>query len=468
MTDLVDIAAEQAVLGAALNDPEAASFYLDDEQVVEDHFSTDAHRSIWRFVVHYLEHGTGDLSGLALQSTLQAHPTLVVGNLPFDDVTIAASTAAATPDAQTGANAEHAKRLRDIAERRRISHEARAAHLDLHRLEVAPEDVAARLMTALSDGQLNRDPRVSAEDLDGVTMAEAIESSIREWESDEHRRYVPTGVGALDKVIGGLEPGRLVTVAARPAMGKSVLGLMLSRQVATATDRHVLHWSIEMSARELAERYVAMSGATTLPALTKHDQRAWQGIDWTRVLALPDHDSAKRLRILGRRPGLTVDDIVRFSRRHHANVGPVGLVVVDYVGLLEATDPRFADDVSKISTATRRLKLLAEELRAPVVAVSQLNRKVDERTSKRPMLSDLRSSGSLEQDSDQVIFVFRPSAYNEADRPGEADLIVAKNRGGRTGDAVVRFEGEYIRFSAMHSGGGAPFYSDVPLPGSHA
>lgn len=448
---------EQYVIGAAFNDPEAATTYIVDEQIREDHFSTLEHRTLWRFVAHYLEHGSGPLTSTVLASHLQSVPTLVVGGLSVDVVVEAAGFATRTADADH-ANPEHARILRDAAERRRLAGLLRTGHQDLQRPDVTPEDIIARVTSEIAEGQLDRDPRLSAEAIDGASLDEVIDRVIPEIESDETPSFIPTGLGSLDALIGGVTPGELTVIGARPAQGKSVLGLMLSRQVVQTTAGHVVHWSFEMTANELAKRYIAMTGAAPLAALTKRDRRAWLSIDWSAVLDIP-REPASRLRIMNRPDDVTAAEIVRHAKRYSDRHGPLSLLVVDYVGLLAPVNPRH-DDRQKITDASRRLKQLAMALRIPVVLLSQLSRKGDDRANKRPMMSDLKESGSLEEDADHVILIHRPSTYDKLDRPGEADLIVVKNRAGAEGDAVVNFDGPYVRFENRTA-----YYTDVPLPG---
>lgn len=248
-----------------------------------------------------------------------------------------------------------------------------------------------------------------------------------------------TGLAALDDLTDGLAPGRLYVVSGRPGTGKSVLSLQLAREAFTA-GKSVALFSLEMPADEVTHRLLAADIPMDLSKI--HAARLDSG-DWDCVA-----HSAARLAPAGLwiddSSHLTVDDLAGRVRRLHRKT-PVGLVVVDYIGLLDSarkTDNR----VLEIGDITRRLKQLAKELSAPVVAVAQLNRKLEERGDKRPILSDLRESGSVEQDADVVMFIYRDELYNpdSMDR-GCVEILIRKNRGGPTGMVPAVFSGAHCR-----------------------
>jgi replicative DNA helicase len=253
----------------------------------------------------------------------------------------------------------------------------------------------------------------------------------------------PSGFKDLDEITGGFQPGNLVIIAARPAMGKSALVCNIAENAAVEHERPVALFSLEMAEAELAQRFVASRARIKGDELRKGrvaEQR------WPKIL-----DASQRLA----RAPLWVDDssdvglleIRAKARRLHSQCdGGLGLIIIDYLQLMR-TDSRYDNRVTAVGELSRGLKILARELGVPVVAISQLSRAVEQRSPKRPMLSDLRESGNLEQDADLVMFIYRDEYYEaESERPGEADLIIAKHRNGGTGEVTLTFQKEYPKF----------------------
>ena len=249
---------------------------------------------------------------------------------------------------------------------------------------------------------------------------------------------VPTGYTDLDAILLGLQPSNLVIVAARPGMGKTSLALGMARNVATATGRPVLFFSMEMGTLELTKRLLAMEArvdATRLWTGAAHRRSTGRG-SATRVGRL-----AEAQLFIDDNPHCTVMEMRAKARRMRARHGDLGLIVVDYLQLMTpSTSRRIENRQVEVSEISRGLKILARELECPVVALSQLNRQVEYRQDKRPMLADLRESGGLEQDADVVIFIYRDEVYNpDSDDRGKAEIIVAKHRNGPTGKAELAF-----------------------------
>src|SRR5881398_3272077 len=252
----------------------------------------------------------------------------------------------------------------------------------------------------------------------------------------------PSGFKDLDEITGGFQPGNLIVLAARPAMGKSSLVINIAENAAIDHDRPVALFSLEMSETELAQRFIAsqakLNGDDLRKGRVKPDR-------WPKVV--------KATEKLARSP-LYVDDssdigileLRAKARRLHAR-RELGLVVIDYLQLMRPEDSS-SSRVEQIGQISRGLKMLARELSVPVIAVSQLSRAVESRPDKRPLLSDLRESGQIEQDADLVMFIYRDEYYNkESERPGEADIIVAKHRNGPVGDVVLTFLSRYPKFA---------------------
>ena len=275
---------------------------------------------------------------------------------------------------------------------------------------------------------------------DYVSMAEMSENILGELEQIELNQGklagVPTGFVDLDRMTGGLRGGQMIIVAARPAMGKSTLALDFCRSASIKHGITSIIFSLEMlSAESSVFMSKMMKGEMT--------ERDWRKVSETtgKISEAPIFvdDSAN----------VTMTEIRskchRLKQQHN-----LGLVVVDYLQLM-TTGKQVESRQQEVSVLSRNLKLLAKDLDIPVVAVAQLNRGPEARTDKKPMMSDLRESGSLEQDADIIMLLHRPEYYNSEDRPGEADIILAKHRNGETGTIRVLFQGHMARFANFTS-----------------
>jgi replicative DNA helicase len=255
---------------------------------------------------------------------------------------------------------------------------------------------------------------------------------------------VPTSYRALDELTNGLHSGQLIVVAARPAMGKSTVALDVMRSAAIKHDLTAVLFSLEMSRSEITMRL--LSAEARVP-LTRIRTGAMTDDDWNRM-ARRMGEVADAPLYIDDSPNLTMMEI-RAKARRLKQRHDLRLVVVDYLQLM-SSNKRVESRQQEVSEMSRSLKLLAKELEVPVIAVSQLNRGPEQRTDKRPQLSDLRESGAIEQDADMVILLHREDAYErESPRAGEADLIVAKHRNGPTGTIVVSSQLHYSRFVDM-------------------
>ncbi|MEI7770992.1 MAG: replicative DNA helicase [Chloroflexales bacterium] len=277
---------------------------------------------------------------------------------------------------------------------------------------------------------------------DFVPLSVVAQQFFDRAQGDADERVVPTGLLDLDRRLnGGLRPGQLALLAARPGLGKSGLAMSIAYELGVRRGRSVGVVSLEMSRDELLQRLLAMhTGVDT----RRVEERLRRGdpvlVDALGVLAtapIAIEDSAM----------LTVMD-VRSKARRLAAAHPLDLLIVDYLQLL-ISDTQTQSRVDEVSRISRQLKLLARELQCPILALSQLSRAVEQRASKVPQLSDLRDSGSLEQDADIVIFISREDVANEATPEGVADLHVAKQRNGPLGVVGVRFDPPTTRFANL-------------------
>jgi replicative DNA helicase len=252
---------------------------------------------------------------------------------------------------------------------------------------------------------------------------------------------IPSGFMDLDKLLGGLQRSDMVILAARPSVGKTSLALSIAHNAAKKHDQRVAFFSLEMSNEQVVQRLI--SAETEIGS-----QRLRRGEiaedEWGRFMKATS-DLAETLIFIDDTPGISALELRTKARRLHAEVG-IDLVVVDYLQLMRG-DFRSENRVQEISGISRALKALARELNVPVLALSQLSRSVESRNDKRPILSDLRESGALEQDADVVIFIYRDEMYNEnTERKNIADIIVAKHRNGPTGTVALYFKKELAQF----------------------
>ncbi|TXK18935.1 replicative DNA helicase [Homoserinibacter sp. GY 40078] len=283
---------------------------------------------------------------------------------------------------------------------------------------------------------------------DYVPLLQAIEAATEEIEHasgrDGQMVGVPTGFAELDGMTNGLHPGQLILIAARPALGKSTLALDFARAAAIGNGLPTIFFSLEMGRSEIAMRLLSAESSIFLQKLRKGDVRS---DDWT-LLASTRGRIADAPLYIDDSPNMTLVEIRAKCRRLKQRAG-LKLVVIDYLQLM-TSGKRVESRQQEVSEFSRALKLLAKELQVPVIALSQLNRGPEQRVDKKPALSDLRESGSLEQDADMVVLLHRESAYEkESSRPGEADLIIAKHRNGPTGTVTVAFQGAFSRFADM-------------------
>jgi replicative DNA helicase len=258
---------------------------------------------------------------------------------------------------------------------------------------------------------------------------------------------VPTGFADLDALTNGLHAGQMIVIAARPAIGKSTLALDFARAAAVKHGLATVMFSLEMSRNEVTMRLLSAEARVSLQSM-----RTGQlgDDDWTR-LARRMSEVVDAPLFIDDSPNMSMMEIRskcrRLKQRHDLK-----MVIIDYLQLM-SSPRRVENRQQEVSEMSRSLKLLAKEIEVPVIAISQLNRGPEQRTDKRPLLSDLRESGSIEQDSDVVILLHREDYYeHESPRAGEADLIVAKHRNGPTATVTVAFQGHYSRFVDMAPG----------------
>lgn len=255
---------------------------------------------------------------------------------------------------------------------------------------------------------------------------------------------VPTGFIDFDDLTGGLHPGQMIVVAARPGVGKSTLAIDIARAAALHAQKTTVFFSLEMNKTEIGMRIISAEASLPMGRLKKGDMD--QG-EWEKAVSVQQRLGGAPL-FVDETPNNTLAEVRAKCRKLKKQQG-LDLVVIDYLQLM-TTGKKPESRQQEVSEISRTLKLLAKELEVPIIALSQLNRGSEQRTDKRPMVSDLRESGSIEQDADIVILLHREEIYDEnTPRIGEADMIIGKHRGGPTCTIPLAFSGKYSRFNNM-------------------
>ncbi|MEZ4362239.1 MAG: replicative DNA helicase [Kofleriaceae bacterium] len=292
------------------------------------------------------------------------------------------------------------------------------------------------------------------------TGPEALKGLIKKVFSSLDERFasadgitgVPTGFSDLDQKTAGLQPTELIILAARPAMGKTAFAMSLAQNAAISGGWPVLVFSLEMSSTQLAERMLCSEARVDSSALRRGQL---QRQDMTNLTYAANTLSRAPI-LIDDSPALSLREVRARARRFRANRElfgdkKAGLIVIDYLQLMRGSpQAQKASREQEISEISRGLKSLAKELECPVLALSQLNRSLEQRTDKRPQLSDLRESGAIEQDADVILFIYRDVVYNkETENPNVAEVILGKNRHGAIGTVETHFEGRFTRFENL-------------------
>lgn len=279
-----------------------------------------------------------------------------------------------------------------------------------------------------------------------VSMREAVKEAVQilhhRYENKGQLTGLPTGFTDLDDKTAGLQASDLVIVAARPSMGKTAFSVNIAENVAIRSKQPVAIFSMEMSASQLAFRLISSIGRIHQQHLKTGDLAEE---DWPRVTSAITMLSEAKV-FIDDTPALSPGELRSRARRLQREHGGLGLIVVDYLQLMQVPD-NVENRATELSEISRSLKALAKELDVPVMALSQLNRSLEQRGDKRPMMSDLRESGAIEQDADVIMFIYRDEYYNE-DSPdkGLAEIILGKQRNGPTGTCKLTFLGQYTKF----------------------
>lgn len=279
-------------------------------------------------------------------------------------------------------------------------------------------------------------------------ISEVVNEQVREIDRNykNHGQVtgIPTGFNDLDFKLSGFHESELILIAARPAMGKTAFVLNIAQHMSISNDIPCVLFSLEMSAGQLVNRLFALESGIDAGKIRTGDL---QDEEWMRLMEGSFRVGGSKL-IIDDTPGITLRELVNKARHYHRTNG-IQCVIIDYLQLL-VTGGKIESRQQEVSEISRALKALARELEVPVIALSQLSRAVEKRDDKRPMLSDLRESGSIEQDADVVMFIYRDDYYNkDSEKPGVAEIIVAKQRAGSTGPVELKWIGERTKFANL-------------------
>ncbi|WP_130863068.1 replicative DNA helicase [Bacilliculturomica massiliensis] len=424
--------AEKSVLGAVLLDKEALFDVM--ELLKEDDFYSEAHKEIFATVSDIFRRNE-PVDTLTVTEELRKRKSLeMVGGRAY----IAFLSTAVPSTANAG---QYAKIISEKAILRRLISTSSDIIEKSYQEKMEPEEVldqAEKSIFEIAQARQTKD----FEPLKNV-LWKNIQMIDEMAQKEGNLTGLTTGFMDLDEKTAGLQKSDLIILAARPAMGKTAFALNVAEQAAVKGGATVLIFSLEMSREQLGQRMLSMESRVEMQKLKTGnvDRKDWDSIH----LALDKLSQANIF--IDDTPGVSVMEIRNKCRRLKAEKG-LDLVVIDYLQLM-ASDGRSESRQQEVSTISRFLKLLAREMDCPVIVLSQLSRAVESRTPKTPQLSDLRESGSIEQDADIVIFLYRDEYYNPdtTDRPNVCDVIIAKQRSGSTGTVELTWLGKYTRFA---------------------
>ena len=428
-----DMAAEQSVIGSMLISKDAIAEVS--EVLRGTDFYRPAHETIHDAVIDLFGRGE-PVDMITVAAELQRRGELTkVGGAPYLH-TLAANVPIA-------ANAEfYAQIVRENAILRRLVDAGTKIAQYGYAGEGQIDDIVDR---AQAEVYQITDRRASE---DYAPLSDIMDKVLDEIEAIENRESglygVPTGFADLDDLTNGLHSGQMIIVAARPAMGKSTLALDFCRAASIHNNLTSVFFSLEMTRSEISMRL--LSAEAKVPLNHIRNGKMDSG-DWDKLARHMGKVSSAPM-FIDDSPNMTMMEI-RAKARRLKQRHDLKLIVIDYMQLM-SSGKKVESRQLEVSEFSRQIKLLAKELELPIIALSQLNRGPEQRADKKPMMSDLRESGSLEQDADMVILLHREDVYEkESTRPGEADLIIAKHRNGATRDITVAFQGHYSRFVDM-------------------
>ena len=432
-----DLVAEQSVLGAVFISPETMISLAD--ELTPDDFYKPANKIVFKTMLSLLEKGEPIDATTMVSALTNQGDILNIGGINY-----VVELVNSTP---TSKNVEHyAKLVKEKATLRKVIADLSDSLSSAYQGDVSIDDIIAKTEKSLldiSNQNAGTGFRNVADILD--THMQIVETRSQ---TDGFVTGLSTGFVGLDKITTGLHEGNLIILAARPAMGKTALALNIAKHVATMERKPAVIFSLEMGAEELIERMVASEGM--IPGY--HLKTGNLSTDeWKRLV----HAQSNLYDVpifVDDTAGIRISDIRSKARKLSQEMGGLGIIIIDYLQLITGSKRENRQQI--VSEISRELKILAKDLRVPVIALSQLSRSVEQRQDKRPMLSDLRESGSIEQDADIVAFLYREAYYQKEQADSQeannvTELILEKNRHGSLGTVKLYFHKEYTKFSSV-------------------
>ena len=436
-----DIEAEQAVLGAVFLDADAIIDAM--EVIAPEDFYRRSHQIIFQAMIQ-LNDRSESIDLITLKAEIESNSLEDVGGLTYLTELSQASPSAASI-------AYYAKIVDDKATLRNLIQTAsRIVTKGFEQDEDVQSiiDQAEKSILEVSEKRNSNGFQSIAE-----VLNRTIETIDQLAQNNEEITGLPTGYAALDKMTAGLQKEELIILAARPAVGKTAFALNIAQNVGTKTDRSVAIFSLEMGAESLVNRMLCAEGSIEASHLRtgQLSEEEWRNL----IVAMGSLSNANIY--IDDTPGIKISEIRARCRKLAQEKGNLGLILIDYLQLIEGTGRE--NRQQEVSEISRQLKKLAKELKVPVIALSQLSRGVEQRQDKRPVLSDIRESGSIEQDADIVAFLYRDDYYrsegDDDDEPEEQqnnnviEVIIEKNRSGARGTVELLFIKEYNKFSSV-------------------
>ena len=432
-----DLVAEQSVLGAVFISPETMTS-LADELTPED-FYKPANKIVFKTMLSLLEKGEPiDATTMVSALTNQGDISNIGG------INYVVELVNSTP---TSKNVEHyAKLVKEKSTLRRVIADLSDSLSSAYQGDVSISDLIAKTeksMLDISNQNTGTGFRNVADILD--THMQIVETRSQ---TDGFVTGLSTGFVGLDKITTGLHEGNLIILAARPAMGKTALALNVAKYVATIERKPAVIFSLEMGAEELIERMLASEGM--VPAY--HLKTGNLSTDEWKRLVQAQNNLYDAPIFVDDTAGIRISEIRSNARKLAQEMGGLGVIIIDYLQLITGAKGENRQQI--VSEISRELKILAKDLKVPVIALSQLSRAVEQRQDKRPMLADLRESGSIEQDADIVAFLYREAYYQKEQADSQeannvTELILEKNRHGSLGTVKLYFHKEYTKFSSV-------------------
>lgn len=437
-----NIEAEQSVLGSILLYPDSLVAAM--EFIEPNDFYRRAHQLIFEAMME-LNDRNDAIDVITVSNILDAHNQLEdIGGMPY-----MAELAGIVP---TAANIEHYSK---IVEEKAILRRLIRTATEIASASYDEADEVPAILDKAERGILEVSEKRSRNGFTPISqiLNHTIENIDQLYQNNESITGISTGYKVLDDMTAGLQEDELIILAARPGVGKTAFALNVAQNIGTKTDETVALFSLEMGAEQLVNRMLCAEGSIHASNLRTGNltEEEWQKL----IIAMGSLSKANIY--IDDTPGIRVAEIRAKARRLRQERGSLGLIVIDYLQLIEGTGRE--NRQQEVSEISRQLKKLAKELSVPVIALSQLSRGVEQRQDKRPMLSDLRESGSIEQDADIVAFLYREDYYQREGEEGEeendegddnvVEVIIEKNRSGARGTVKLLFIKEYNKFSSL-------------------